>query len=434
MGDYAAELLTTPHANLWEETAPPPPPAPPRRGAARADVLVVGAGYAGLSAALHLAEAGVDVLVAEAHAPGWGASGRNGGQVIPGLKYDPVELEAVFGKEIGCRLWRFAAATADVVFDLIARHGLQAKAHRSCWVQGIHNKAAAGRARRRAAQWAERGADVAYLEAADAAQIAGTDRYVGAFVDRRAGALQPLSYARELARVAIAAGARVHGGARLVSLAREGTRWRARTADGATVEAAQVLVCTNAYADALVPCLAASIIAATSLQVATEPLPAPLRAAILPNGEVLSDTRRVIRYWRVDDAGRLLMGGRGPYREPEAPADWAHLVREVRLLFPQLGSVRFTHRWGGRVALHPDFLPRLHAPAPGCLVAVGCQGRGIGWQTAIGRELAALVHDPAHAPILPFAPIRRLPLPRLRPAWVTAATAMYRVLDRMGWA
>lgn len=419
------------HANLWEDTAVPAPPTPALDGDARAGVLVIGGGYAGLSAALHLAEAGEDVLLAEAHAPGWGASGRNGGQVIPGLKHDPDALEAMFGAELGSRVWRFAGGTADVVFGLIERHGMQAAARRTAWVQGIHSKAASGPARRRAAQWQQRGADVAYLEAAEAAVVAGTDRYAGAFVDRRAGALQPLSYARELTRAAIAAGARVRGGARVASLTRQGELWRAVLASGPVIKADRVLVCTNGYSDGLVPGLERSIVAANSLQIATAPLPADLD--ILPGGEVLSDTRRVIRYWRRDEAGRLLMGGRGPYRDPDGAADWAHLVRDIRALFPQVGDVALTHRWGGRVAIHTDFLPKLHAPGPGCLVAIGCQGRGIGWQTAIGRELAAITHDPAHEPLLPFSAIRPIPLHGAKAAWTSAAIAIYRVLDKLGW-
>jgi glycine/D-amino acid oxidase-like deaminating enzyme len=111
-------LAGTRHANVWEETAVAAPSVPRLDGAQTASVLVIGAGYLGLSAALHLAEAGVDVLVVDAEQPGWGASGRNGGQVIPGLKYDPSELEAMLGRERGERVWRFAGAAADVVFDL----------------------------------------------------------------------------------------------------------------------------------------------------------------------------------------------------------------------------------------------------------------------------------------------------------------------------
>ena len=105
-----------------------------------------------------------------------------------------------------------------------------------------------------------------------------------------------------------------------------------------------------------------SIIAANSLQIATEPLPDELRSRILPHGEVLSDTRKVIRYWRLDDQGRLLLGGRGPYREPEAESDWQHLVRDLKTMFPALAHLRITHRWAGRIAIHPDFMPHLHEP------------------------------------------------------------------------
>jgi glycine/D-amino acid oxidase-like deaminating enzyme len=250
------------------------------------------------------------VVVLDAHGPGWGASGRNGGQVIPGLKYDPDELEAVFGRERGERLWRFAGGTADVVFDLVRRHGLNSGARRTAWVQAVHSAKALERAKRRSEQWQRRGAPVAFLGPAETAAVAGTDRYLGAFVDRRAGSLQPLDYARELARVATARGVRLYGGTRVRALRREEGRWRAETDGGAAATADTVLVCTNACAGrGLVGAdLPASIVAANSLQIATEPLAAEHRRRILPGGEVLSDTRKVIRYWRLDEPGRLIMG------------------------------------------------------------------------------------------------------------------------------
>ena len=419
-------------ANLWEETAVPAARFEPLVGVARAKVLIVGAGYLGLSAALHIAEAGGDAIVLEAETPGWGASGRNGGQLIPGLKHDPDEIEAAFGRERGERLWRFAGGTADFVFDLVQRLGLRAEARRAAWVQGIHSEKAALRARARAEQWRSRGADVDYVEAAEAERLTGARIYVGAFVDRRAGCLQPLSYARELARAASAAGAPIRVGSRVVSLDRRGEVWAARTASGGVVRAEIVLLCTNAYSDGLFPELPRSIVAATSLQIATEPLPEKLRGVILPGGEVLSDTRKAIRYWRLDAAGRLLMGGRGPYREPGPERDWAHLVREVNMLYPALRGIPFTHRWGGRVAIHPDYWPRLHQLRPDVFAAIGCQGRGIGWQTAIGAELARLAMDRTYEPILPISAVQPIPFSRLKRIGVPVAVATMRVLDRLG--
>src|ERR1043166_4379829 len=126
---------------LWAATAPPAPPTLPLETSARADVCVIGGGYAGLSTALTLAERGVQTIVLEAREPGWGGSGRNGGQVIPGLKYDPDELEAMFGPQRGPRLLDFAGRAADAVFDLIARHGMNVPHVRSGWIQGAHSKA-----------------------------------------------------------------------------------------------------------------------------------------------------------------------------------------------------------------------------------------------------------------------------------------------------
>ena len=422
------------YANVWMETAVPAPVVPQLEGAHQASVLVVGAGYLGLSAALHLAQSGVDVIVVDAEAPGWGASGRNGGQVIPGLKYDPIELEAMFGRERGERIWRFAGAAADFVFDLVARHRLNCNARRAPWIQGIHSQKAADRARRRVDDWTKHGAPVEYLNRGQVAAIAGTDIYIGAFVDRRGGALQPLSYVRELARVVMGAGARLHTGARVIALDSERSGWLAVTANGATVRAGTVLMATNAYADGLVPGLSRSIVALNSLQIATAPIPPALRRTLLPNGETLSDTRRVIRYWRLDDEGRLLMGGRGPYGEADSASDWDHLAGDVRKLFPALSDIPFTHRWGGRVAVHVDYLPRLHRPQPGLLVAIGCQGRGIAWQTAMGAELARLTINPHYDPVLPFSPVQPIPFHPLKALGVASTIAVYRALDRFGFS
>jgi glycine/D-amino acid oxidase-like deaminating enzyme len=193
-----------------------------------------------------------------------------------------------------------------------------------------------------------------------------------------------------------------------------------------------VLIATNAYADRLVPDLARSIVALNSLQIATAPIPSAQRGSLLPNGETLSDTRRVIRYWRLDDDGRLLMGGRGPCRDALAARHWNHLAAHIRRHFPQLADVPITHRWGGRVAVHVDYMPRLHRPHPGMFVAVGCQGRGIAWQTAMGGELAKLAIDPHYDAVLPFSPVRPIPFHPLKALGVAATIAVWRALDQCG--
>ena len=230
----------------------------------------------------------------------------------------------------------------------------------------------------------------------------------------------------------MAAGARVYRGARVVALDATTSGWHAVTATGARVRAKTALIATNAYTDGIVPGVARSILALNSLQIATAPVPLALRRTLLPNGETLSDTRRVIRYWRFDDEGRLLMGGRGPYRDTAGARDWNHLADDVRRLFPALAGIPFTHRWGGRVAVHVDSMPRLHRPHPAMFIAIGCQGRGIGWQTAMGGELAQLALDPHYDPVLPFTPLRPIPFHPLKAFGVASTIAFWRALDRCG--
>ncbi len=415
---------------LWAATAPPPPDTPPLDADREADVCIVGGGFAGLSAALHLAEAGVQVVLLEARKPGWGASGRNGGQVIPGVKYDPDVLRAKFPGEAGERLVDFAGRTADTVFDLIARHRMDVPHRRAGWVQGAHTTAGLGEVKRRAEQWAQTGADVAVLDRTSVTEHLGSGAYLGGWVDRRGGAIQPLAYARGLARAALAAGAAVHGASPVTAMHRQDGHWHVRAASGHTVTAARVLVCTNGYTGGLVPRLARTVVAMNSFQVATAPLSGNIQATVLPGGHVSSDTRKLLLYFRLDHEGRLIMGGRGRLSEPTADTDWAHLERVLAKVYPQAAGAPIAYRWGGRVALTQDFLPHLHEPEPGLLVDIGCMGRGIGLQTLMGAAMARYVAsgDRGHLPF-PVVPVQPIPLHALRLLYVSAIIAWYRLND-----
>ena len=414
--------------SLWAATAPAAPDTPALAEDAQADVCIIGGGFCGLSAALHLTEAGTRVVLLEAHEPGWGGSGRNGGQVIPGLKYDPDKLAALLPGEAGERLVQFAGTTADVVFGLIARHGMDVPHTRAGWIQGAHTAAGLREAEQRAEQWARRGADVAVLGRQEVEAELGTGSYLGGWVDRRGGGVQPLAYARGLARAALAAGAAIHGQTRAAEITRQDGRFLVRTAGGPLVRADRVLVCTNGYTGDLVPGLRRSVIAVNSFQVATEPLSGNVRRSILPNGQVSSDTRKLLLYFRLDHEGRLLMGGRGPFREPTGPGDWAHLDRVVAKMFPQAADTPIAYRWCGRVAVTRDYLPHLHEPEPGLLVDIGCMGRGVGLQSAMGAALARHMLTGEALP-LPATRVQPIPLHGLQSLYVAATIAWYRAND-----
>jgi len=415
--------------SLWAATAVPARQLFELKESQRVDVCVIGAGFLGLSTALHLAQRGIRVAVVEAREPGWGASGRNGGQVIPGLKYDPAEMISMFGTERGARLVAFAGGTADAVFDLIAKNNLDVPHVRAGWIQGAHTAAGVDLVRLRAQQWHEHGVEGAqFLDRNATADLLGTDKYLAGWVHPGGGAIQPLSYARELARLCEEAGVSIWSRTSVTHLDRTESGWSVGTGSGHSVVADQVIMGTNGYTESLVPDVRESAIAPNSFQVATEPLSADVAAQILPRGHVTSDTRQLLFYFRLDHQRRLLMGGRGPFREPTSIADWEHLERVMHLMYPQVREVPIQFRWCGRVSLTRDFLPHLHEPRPGLLVNIGCMGRGVGLQTAMGKSIAQYVatRDASALP-LPLIPVTRIPFHGLRRIYLSMIIAWYRL-------
>ncbi len=419
-------------AGLYAMTAPPAPTTPALSTATKAEVVVVGGGYTGLSTALHLAERGRDVVLLEAEEPGWGAAGRNGGQVNAGLKHEPAEVLARLGAAYGERLVRLAAGGPDYVFELIARHRIECEAERGGTLRAALTAAQAEALAAVVAQWRPRGVGMTLLDAGEIARQTGTDHYCAALHDPRGGAVNPLAYARGLAAAALAAGARLHGRSRVRALERVGDRWRART-EGGAVEAPRVVLATDGYTDDLWPGLRRSVVPIYSAIVASEPLPAELASAILPSRAVLYEVGSITIYYRRDRAGRLLMGGRGVQRAAPERTAYRHLIRHATRLWPAAAALEWTHWWNGQFALTPDFYPRLHAPAPGVCAALGYSGRGLALATVVGRELAlAASGTPLEELSIPVTPIRPIPLHAFWKVGVAARVAWGSLRDRLG--
>lgn len=420
-------------SSLWAATAEEPPVvAPPLQGETQAEVVVVGGGYTGLSAALALAEAGAKVVLLEARDFGFGGSGRNGGQVIPGLKLDPSEMRAKWGEERGAALTRAVGGSADAVFARIARHNIRCAPQRHGWIQAAHAAPALTRVLRRAADWQEAGAPIEVLDRDAIAARLGSREYLGGWRDGRAGTIQPLSYVRGVARAAREAGVVLHAGSPVTAMQREGRAWRLETPSG-VIRAPSVVLATNAYSDTLLPDLARTLLTVQSIQIATAPLPAPLTGRILPGGECVSETRRLAFYFRRSPDGRLIFGGRGAAGDSEREALFRALHRALARIFPETASLPIAYRWSGQVALTLDGLPRIHEPEPGLFTGLGYNGRGIAMGTLMGEWLAARLHSGTGAP-LPRTEMAPIGWHNLRKPALALGIAWAWTRDRMGFS
>ena len=428
----AAGLQWTPlEDSLWSATAPPAPDCPLLRNDIETDIAIVGAGYCGLSAALHLAEAGKQVTVLEAHEPGWGASGRNAGHCTPDWTYHtPDAVAARYGPDYGERLNDFQSDAGALVFGLIERHGIDCDARQAGTVSVVRkgNDKALATCRAKAEQWTRRGKAVEMLdEAAVAAQV-GSDRFQAALMFHEGGNLQPLAFSRGLAAAAQKAGAAIHGRTPVTGIVRDGSGWRLTTAGGA-VRARAVLLATNAHRSGLWPGLDTAYYPVASALGATPPVAPEVRDRMLPHGQSFAELGSGFFFF-FDAAGRLVIGGGGGLgvnNNAQNSAAW--LGRRLNGVFPYLGPIGFDYFWNGWLDVSPTKLPGLHELAPGLHAAVGFSGRGVPTATAMGREAARFLDSgDADSMAVPLTPLPKARFNRLG-QWIAANVVI--PLDRL---
>ncbi|WP_415183121.1 NAD(P)/FAD-dependent oxidoreductase [Phaeovulum sp.] len=415
----------------YAQTATPLAPFAALRGRTRADVCIVGGGYTGLSAALHLAEKGYDVALLEAHRVGFGASGRNGGQVGSGQRLEQDDLEKMVGLPTARKLWDLGQEAKALVQDLIRAHSMpctyQPGIAHACWHdrEVAHSHAYAEKLAR------DYGYDqITPLDQAALQALVPSAAYKGGDIDRGAGHLHPLNFAIGLAQAAANAGAQLYEGA-VVHDIKHGATAIVRT-DKGHVEADHVILACNGYLGGLDGQIANRVMPINNFIVATAPLGDRV-AEVLRDNIAVADTKFVVNYWRLSDDNRLLFGGGESYgyRFP----DIIKTVRKPMLeVYPSLHDVPITHAWGGTLAITMNRMPCFLRPHPNVLSASGYSGHGVAMATLAGKILAEAVGAQAER----FDLLAGLPMPRfpggalMRWPLLVLAMTWFSLRDRLG--
>ena len=409
-----------------------PPQRPALRGTVKADVCIVGAGYTGLTAALRLAQAGMKVVVLEAHRAGFGASGRNGGQVGSGYNWHQIDLAEKLGDDPARRLWEASEQAKADLHDLLTTHAPEAR-----WTPGV----AFGtyKDRERDALQAEAaflakhyGYDkIVPLDRAGLREIVKTDAYVGGWLDNGAAHIHPLRYAVGLARAAEAAGAIIHEGAEVHHIV-HGKAVKVQTGRG-HVLADHLILAGNGYLPGIARQVAAKVMPINSFIGATEPL-GDLAEQVLTRDVAVADAKFVVNYFRLSEDRRLLFGGRESYSIGFPDDISGALKARMVSLFPQLADVSFSHVWGGTLGITMTRLPALQRIAPNVLSGAGFSGHGVALSGFAGRVMAEAVMGQAGR----FDVMAKLPVPSfpggagLRAPLLTLAMTWYALRDRLG--
>ncbi|WP_040484866.1 NAD(P)/FAD-dependent oxidoreductase [Lutibaculum baratangense] len=395
--------MTGGHPNShWRATAKPGAAFAGLDGDRQVDALIVGGGFTGLSTARELSGRGIDCAVVEGQDIGWGASGRTGGFAVPRFKMNYSTLAREHGDEVARGLFAQAVEAVDSVTETVEAYGIDCGFQRNGHLTPAHSRTALaglqadvdwlrGRAGDRTARMMSR---------EEAAEALGTQVYHGAYLDPRGACLQPYDYTRGLAAALQARGVPVFTASPVEALRRDGGRWLAQT-PGGTVRARSVVLATNAYTRPLLPGddLHRRVVPVASSIIATRPLNSHERQITLPCGLPVTDTRRLVSYFRILPTGQLLFGGRGDITgRRDDPAVFRTLERQLALTYPHLKGIEIQERWAGMVAVTLDSFPHVGRLDDGVFYALGYGGRGVALSSLMGRRLAALVAGETIAP------------------------------------
>ncbi len=417
----------------YAATAQPLEPFPALAGDQRADVCIVGAGYTGLSAALHLAEAGLSVIVLEAHRVGFGASGRNGGQLGSGQRADQGELEQIVGREQARAFWDLGEEAKALVKSLIARHRIDCELK-----PGVAWAGSSAADVRSIQSYVAQLQDVygydqiTALDRDSFAAMCPSPDYQGGALDMGAGHLHPLKYALGLARAAWSAGARICEGSEVLAL-EDGRPATLRTAKG-SVQADHVILACNGYLGHLHPKVAARVMPINNFIAATEPL-GEAAAQVLAQDVAVADSRFVVNYFRLSPDKRLLFGGGESYGY-RFPKDIPALVRKpMQVIFPHLRDIRIDYAWGGTLGITMKRMPHLARLGPNIMSASGYSGHGVGTATHAGQLCARAIQGEASG-FDTFARLPTSPFPggaATRAPLLVLAMTWYTLRDRLGF-
>ena len=416
----------------YSATADPLPPFDRLQGRIKADLCVIGAGYTGLSAALHAAQAGLDVVLLDAQRVGFGASGRNGGQVGNSFNRDQHYFEETFGRDTARQLYDLGHEAAELTRTLVAAHAPEAR-YRPGLIHADRFASELRDTRARADHLRQSyGHDQLQDLDHDAVEsLIGSTSYVGGMLDMSAGHLHPLRYAFGLARACQAAGVRIFEQSRVHSIT-HGTPAIVQTDQGG-VTSGHVIVATNGYGTGLTRETAAKTMPINNFIAATEPL-GDRATSVLREDFCAYDSRFVVNYYRLSEDGRLLFGGGENYGY-RFPSDIAAVVRKpMEQVFPQLKGVKIDHAWGGTLAITRSRLPHIARSAPNILSASGYSGSGVALAGLAGKVMAKAVQGQTEGLML----LENLPTPSFpgggafRSPLLALAMTWYALRDRLG--
>lgn len=415
--------MTEVNHSLWKASAAEQLHLDPLTESIKVDVAIVGAGYSGLSCALHLAEKGLNVVVLEANTVAYGGSGRNVGLVNAGLWMPPDEVTKTLGAEAADLLYQSLAHAPDLVFSLIDKFQIQCEATRNGTLHAGVGSAGMKQLEGRFSQLEMRAAPVELLAKDEANARIGSTFFSGALFDPRAGTIQPLAYALGLAKAAISQSVRIYEHSQVKQIKADKGCWQLKCSTGASVIADKVVMATNAYPEHVFPELKQSFVPIQYSQFASQPLPEDVLQQILPNKEGLWDTCTVMSSLRLDQAGRLIFGGMGGAGLNTRLLQWAD--KRVNQLFEHLPKLDWQYAWSGQIAFSDDHLPHCHQLDEGIYGLVGYSGRGIGPGTVMGKELAAYLLNPAHKMPLPISKLNSISLREMKRSFYEVGAHIY---------